>query len=215
MLNSDINIDQIKLKLQSAYENNSEVEILDLVKKNAFLLYELYSRKYGIQPAFHEINFGGTFRCDFAWLNDNSDGPEWVLVELEKPKMRIFTQKNEPTQELNHALEQIRSWQRYFDEHPDEKRRIFGSVARFRYILVAGLQSDWQLENSAKWRKHHNNNSSIEIRSSNIFETAIKVFENHPDELWSFLENQTTKSHKELESYWKSYPYFDHFRKIF
>lgn len=112
--------------------------MLSVLKDNSFLFYELYSRKYGIQPVFREINFGGELRCDFAWLNDNSDGPEWVLVEVEKPKMKLFTQKNEPTSELNHAIEQVKSWERYFDENPSEKKRIFGAVARFRFILIVG-----------------------------------------------------------------------------
>ncbi|MFW1983335.1 Shedu anti-phage system protein SduA domain-containing protein [Acinetobacter guillouiae] len=212
---NSIDIDHIRQKLQSAFNNNSEVEILELIKQNSFLLYELYSRKYGIQPAFHEISFGGRFRCDFAWLNDNSDGPEWVLVEIEKPRMKLFTKKKEPSKELNHAIEQVLSWQRYFEEYPDEKKRIFGAVSRFRYILVAGHKNDWHLEDAIKWRKYHNNNSSIEIRSSNIFLNALNVFEKHSSELWSFFENQTTKSHKELKTYWQEYTYLDHFRKIF
>ncbi|MFI8033134.1 Shedu anti-phage system protein SduA domain-containing protein [Acinetobacter sp. ABJ_C3_5] len=202
MTKNNINIIQIKAKIENAFINNSEVELLELIRQNSFLLYELYSRKFGIQPAFHEINFGGVFRCDFAWLNDNSCGPEWVLVEIEKPNMRIFTKKKEPSSELNHAIEQIKSWQRYFDEYPHEKKRIFGAVAKFRYILVAGNQKDWHHEYAIKWRKHHNNNSTIEIRSSNIFLQAIELFEKHPDNLWSFFDNPVTKSHKDLNPFW-------------
>lgn len=59
-------------------------------------------------------------------------------MELEKPKMRIFNNNGKPTSELNGAIEQVKTWQRYFGEHPAEKRRIFGEVAKFRLILVAG-----------------------------------------------------------------------------
>ena len=69
-------IEKVTADLKSAFDSNSEEELLGVLKDNSFLFYELYSRKYGIQPVFHEINFGGELRCDFAWLNDNSDGPE-------------------------------------------------------------------------------------------------------------------------------------------
>lgn len=92
--------------LDLAFKNNSEVELLQTIKSYSFLLY---SRKWGIQPSFHEVNFGSKLRCDFAWLNDNSDGPEWVLLEVEKTKMKLFTKKGEPSAELNHAIEQVKT----------------------------------------------------------------------------------------------------------
>lgn len=206
--------DKVKEKLDSAFKNNSELELLKLLKSNSFLLYELYSRKFGIQPAFHEINFGGKHRCDFAWLNDNSDGPEWVLVEIEKPNMKLFTKGGVPTKELNHSLEQIRSWQRYFDENPQEKKRIFGAVAKFRYILVAGNISDWDSEQAILWRKHHNSTTNIEIRSSDVFYRAIELLEKSSSMLWSFDEHPITLPHNELEKFWKNYGYMERFRKI-
>ena len=154
---------------QPGFEENSEQKLLSVLKDNSFLFYELYSRKYGIQPVFREINFGGELRCDFAWLNDNSDGPEWVLVEVEKTKMKLFTQKNEPTSELNHAIEQVKSWERYFDENPSEKKRIFGAVARFRFILIVGDKESWETNFVSKWRIHNNKKTGIEIKTSDVF----------------------------------------------
>lgn len=77
------NLKAVRLSLLNAYENDSETELHAILKENSFLFYELYSRKYGIQPAFHEVDFDGKRHCDFAWLNDNSDGPEWVLLKVE------------------------------------------------------------------------------------------------------------------------------------
>ncbi|GAB6393319.1 MAG: DUF4263 domain-containing protein [Treponematales bacterium] len=192
---------QVVTGLDSAFKNNSERELLAILKDNSFLFYELYSRKYGIQPAFHEVDFGGKLRCDFAWLNDNSDGPEWTLVEIEKPRLNIFKNGGEPTQEFNHAIEQVKSWRRYFNENPAEKKRIFGAVSRFRYILVAGDKETWSTENAAKWRMDNNREEDIEIRSSDVFSRAIKILEKHPDELWSFAEHPKTLKPSTLQSY--------------
>jgi len=208
------NIDNVENDLNKSFENNSEVELLSVLKNNSFLFYELYSRKYGIQPNFMEISFGGKYRCDFAWLNDNSDGPEWVLVEIEKPRMKLFTKKREPSAELNHAIEQVKSWIRYFIENPSEKSRIFGAVSRFRYILVAGDIEEWETENAVKWRAYHNSNNPIEIRSSNVFKNAIKIAREKPDELWSFEENPKSLNPSGLEKFWTDYEYMDRWRKM-
>jgi len=209
------NIEEVERSLEQAYEDNSEVALLQILKNNSFLFYELYSRKFGIQPNFKEISFGGDLRCDFAWLNDNSDGPEWVLVEIEKPKMKLFKKNEEPTHELNHAIEQINSWYRYFDENPNEKKRIFGAVARFKYILVAGSTEDWSTNNALKWRKHQNSTSKIEIKSTNVFFKALALYKEHEAEFWSFKDNPISKSHAELKEYWERYEYMDKFRQLY
>lgn len=201
--------------LNIAFDNNSESQLLETLKDNSFLFYELFSRKHGIQPIFREISFGGELRCDYAWLNDNSDGPEWVLVEIEKPKFELFRKgNNEPTHQLNHALEQLKSWRRYFNENPSEKKRIFGAVGRFRFVIVGGANENWAQGKPSKWRIDNNKETGIEIRSSDIFIRALKILEEHPDELWSFAENPKTLPPGDLQKFWEEYGYMDHWRKI-
>lgn len=208
-------INKAEKEVRTAFDANSETDLLRVLKDNSFLFYELYSRKYGIQPAFREISFGAKLRCDFAWLNDNSDGPEWVLVEVEKPKMRIFNLDKKPSSELNRAIEQVKTWERYFLENPLEKRRIFGAVAKFKFILVAGDGQSWSEENAIKWRNHNNSTSNIEIRSTNVFIRAIQEIKDIPKEFWSFEEHPKALEFSKLEDYWKSYSYMDRMRQIF
>lgn len=198
---------KVREHLQNARAKSSERDLLQLLKENSFLFSELFSRHFGIQPIFSEVSFGNKFRCDFCWLNDNSDGPEWVLVEIEKPSARIFKQNNEPSSELNHGIEQIKSWQKYFYLNPTEKRRIFGAVSKFRYILVIGEKSDWERKEASLWRAFENHNNSIEIRSMNIFDRAIENYEKIPDHYWSFEENPFVLNAKELQTYWERYSY--------
>lgn len=208
------NIQQVGVDLQNSFDNNSEVDLLRVLKDNSFLFYYLFSRKGGIQPIFREVSFGGQLRCDFAWLNDNSDGPEWVLMELEKPKMRIFNANGKPSSELHNAVEQVKSWQRYFSENPTEKKRIFGAVANFRFLLVAGCKEDWDEESAVKWRIHHNNTSDIELRTTDVLNQALLEYQANPQDFHSFVENPVTLAATQLESYWQSYGYMDMFRRI-
>ena len=197
-----------RVRVFSHYDN------FTLTPISAFLFYQLYSRKYGIQPNFSEVSFGGGFRCDFCWLNDNSDGPEWVLVEVEKPKLKLFTARNDPSFELNHAIEQVRSWGRYFKTSPHEKRRIFGAVSKFRYVLVAGSKDDWEDKHAALWRADFNEENKIEIRSSDIFYESLRSYIDHENEFWSFKENPISRNHKDLAAYWSGYDYIQQWRKI-
>ncbi|MGH1380346.1 MAG: hypothetical protein ACRAU9_05360 [Shewanella xiamenensis] len=66
----------VEKKLQQAFEQNSEHELLSILKDNSFLFYDLYDTKWGIRPNFAQVPFGSKYRSDFCWLNDNSDGPE-------------------------------------------------------------------------------------------------------------------------------------------
>jgi hypothetical protein len=213
-INSTWDKTKVAADLKAAFDNNSEVQLLATLKENSFLFYELYSRKYGIQPVFREVNFGGGLRCDYAWLNDNSDGPEWVLVEIEKPKLELFNKDNEPTYQLNHAFEQVKSWRRYFNENPSEKRRIFGAVGRFRFILVGGDKDSWATDSASKWRIDNNKETEIEIRSSDIFQRALTLLADHPEEFWSFAENEKTLPPSDLINYWESYGYMDRWRQL-
>lgn len=205
----------LEFSLNEVFDKNSENELLKILKQNSFLFYELFSRKYGIQPIFHEVTFGSGLRCDFTWLNDNSDGPEWVLLEVEKPNMPLFNSKAEPSHQLNHAIEQVKSWRRYFENNPLEKRRIFGAVSRFRYVVVAGALETWEIDFAAKWRIDNNKESSIEVRSSDVFLRPLKVLAQKPSELWSFAEYPKTLAPSKLNKYWSNYEYISKWRAIF
>ena len=79
-----MDIEEVEKNLQNIFDKNLEKELLKLLKENTFLFYELVERKFTMQPIFHEVDFGGKYRCDFLWFSDRSDYPQWVLVEIEK-----------------------------------------------------------------------------------------------------------------------------------
>ena len=208
------NIEETESELKAAFENNSEIKLLKTLKNNSFLFYELYERKYGIQPNFCEVPFGDGLKCDFTWLNDSSDGPEWVLIEIEKPIMKLFTKKGDPSAELNHAIEQVKSWNRYFKFNPNEKERIFGAVSKFRFVMVGGSVDEWHKRDAAIWRSDHNQENFIEIRSSDVFMRSLKIAKDKPEELWSFKQHPKSLKPSKLKGFWKEYAYMDIWRNV-
>lgn len=99
-------INRVEDELYEALEANSEVKLLEILKNNSFLFYRIYERRWSVQPIFHEVSIGDQ-RCDFLWLNDDASRPEFILVEIEKPRLKLFNSKGDPTAELNHAINQI------------------------------------------------------------------------------------------------------------
>ena len=199
--------EKVRDKLTTVLGGGTEQALLEILRDNSFLFYELYSRKLGIQPAFREVKFGEKLRCDFAWLNDNTDGPEWVLVEIESPQLPLFTKRKKPSAELHHAIDQVTSWKDYFENNPNEKARIFGAVARFRFILVVGDKKSWESPHAHKWRALRNKDSGIEIRSTDVFLRALDVLDKHPEHLGSFEEHPTVRLPSELPEYLESNDY--------
>lgn len=205
---------EVREQITCIFEENSEQALLALLKKNSFLFSDIYSRQYGIQPNFAEVPFGTKYRCDFCWLNDNSDGPEWVLVEIEKPKIILFNSSGEPSAQLNHAIEQVRSWDRYFKTNPHEKSRIFGAVARFRHVLIVGLKEDWASNPASVWKSHFNSDGNIEIRSMDTFIKSLDRFNEDPKFL-SFEQYPASKSSSELSAYCNNSDYLLHWKNVF
>ena len=184
-------IEEAERNLEKAFDENSEQKLLDLLKKNTFLFYELVERKYTMQPIFHEVEFGNKYRCDFLWLSDRSDYPQWVLVEIEKPQGTLFNQNKSVSNYLKKGIEQVDNWRRYFAQYPSEKERIFKAKnLKFRYILIIGNKEEWEkTEFSKNWRAY--NDKKIEIRTMDVFKRAIENFKKNPKELEEYIEKNS------------------------
>lgn len=52
----------------NTFENNSERELLNLLKKNSFLFYYLIEQKRGIQQTFRKASFSNKSKYDFILL---------------------------------------------------------------------------------------------------------------------------------------------------
>jgi hypothetical protein len=204
----------IKAEIVAAFEANSEAALLRIITRNTWLLHQVFTRQFAPLPVFSEVEFGGTFRCDFCWLNDNSSGPEWVLVEIERPDLQILNKNGDFSSPFNHALKQLQDWEDYFQNNPNEKRRIFGAVKNFRYILIGGRSITWQQEDVLKQRISLEKKRNIEIRSSDIFIRTIDSLIESPGSLLEFEEHNIARSPSTLAEYWTEYDYMNFWRRV-
>ena len=177
------------------------------------MLYDIYERKQGAFPIFHDLLIGKHV-ADFTWLNDSSSGPEWILVKLSKPNIEVVNANGEVHTELLKEIEIVKSWDNYFQLNPAEKTRIFGAAANFKFKIIIGSKSQWQTEESLKWRMQLNKSSNIEIRSYNTFAKSIKEIKENLNAFFKFNQFHETSPANLLEMHWKNYAYMDTWRKL-
>jgi hypothetical protein len=69
---------------------------------------------------FPKKSFAGENFPDFVLVLDDGS---CILVEIEAPRMKLYTKKGDPTAELGHAEEQIREYLRFAKEEKDFLRK--------------------------------------------------------------------------------------------
>jgi len=101
------------------------------------------------QPPLH--GFDGR-KPDFLWLSKHSGAWYPALVEIERPRKKIFTAKGVPTAEFNQARNQFIQWRAWFDEpaHTETFMDHYGVPLHLRtqcvrgnhFILIYGRRSE-------------------------------------------------------------------------
>ena len=77
----------------------------------------------GSCPLYSKIELGSDYEIDFAFFDSGSNGPEWILIEIESPSKSLFTKSGNPSAHLTHAMQQIRNWQSWIQDHSDYARK--------------------------------------------------------------------------------------------
>ncbi|WP_167972760.1 Shedu anti-phage system protein SduA domain-containing protein [Lentzea indica] len=84
---------------------------------------------------------------DFLWLPNDSQTQWAVMVEIEDPKKRWFTDRCQPTAQLTQALSQIASWKQHLSSPTNQLlfREMYGPIGyhlEFKYCLIYGRRDD-------------------------------------------------------------------------
>lgn len=87
----------------------NEPPFQNFLEKNPVLLARFYSKKLYLKP-----NILGKYQPDFALLDTEG---KLVLIELEKPTLKLFKKDGHPTAALMHAYGQVRDWLHEYEKH--------------------------------------------------------------------------------------------------
>lgn len=156
-------------------KNNTENQIQTFLEENTIFIPMpfLLNHYLHMNCIISKFKLGNEFITDFAYLTKCSDYWEFVLVELEDAKKKIFTKEKENIyfhSDFNHAYDQITSWKAYVSKykeiilHQIDKIRVplNENSVRFKYIIVIGRNDE--KDNSEKRRAMFAEKSNNDIR---------------------------------------------------
>lgn len=139
----------------------SEHELQAMLEAHPGLL--LYALLGGFYPAatprsalFAKVRLGEKHETDFAFVNTNSAGARWVLVELERSHALMFTKKGDPAADLSHALRQVTDWRTWIQDNRGYAENAFNELLQStdlhhnwgtrlqdpKYYVVIGRRTD-------------------------------------------------------------------------
>jgi hypothetical protein len=108
-----------------------EEELQRFLKEYPFVLHPS-------AEAIPKKKLGEDFVTDFVLVDPSSQGPNYILVELERSTHPILTQDNSLAQAVNHALKQTRDWDVWLEEHKAYLQSKLPGFETPKYLVVIG-----------------------------------------------------------------------------
>lgn len=156
-------------------ENNTENQIQKFLEDNTIFIPMpfLLNHHLHMNCVISKFKLGNELVTDFAYLTKSSDYWEFVLIELEDAKKKIFTKEKDRIyfhSDFNHAYDQITSWKAYVSKnrervlHQIDKLRVplNENSVRFKYVLVIGR--NFEKNHSEKCREMFAEKSKDDVR---------------------------------------------------
>lgn len=112
------------------------------------------------QRVIPKQTLGTEFATDFAVRR--LDG-RWLLVEIEKPQDRIFTQAYDFTAEFTHAFGQVLDFQHWVDDNVAYAQRHLDGVTAPRGLLVIGMRETLDERAQSKLERFVDNSARIDV----------------------------------------------------
>ncbi len=114
----DITADNRRDYLAALEAAQRERDLQEYLSKNPIILAQAVGGGHG-RWVIPQFRFGSNLVADFVVGERHSFGYEWLLVELESPKTKMFTKKGDPTTALTHAIRQIEDWRSWIRKNID------------------------------------------------------------------------------------------------
>jgi hypothetical protein len=100
-------------------------------------------------PLYSKIRLGSEYVVDFAYFDPSSNGPEWFLVEIERPCVGpIFVRNGDPSGKLMHAIAQVENWQEWIAKNLPYAQKLMPQVDRPFGLVFYGRRSELESEHA-------------------------------------------------------------------
>lgn len=137
--------------------HNNENDIQRFLEEHTEMIPLPFLENHGLNDnaIITKFKLGSEMVTDFAYLTKCSDYWNFVLVELEDSRKKLFTENKQRvlfSAEFNNAYDQITAWKAYVEQNRErllyqtEKIRIplTSNPVRFKYVLIIGRNEEKQ-----------------------------------------------------------------------
>ncbi len=113
--------------------------------------------RFNAKKLFIKRSILGKFWTDFALVDTRN---QLLMIELERPSLKLFKGNGHPTADLNHAYEQVCDWMNEYRKHPHAVLDVLGlkseEVSAVRGAVIAGRSVGTSLEHMQRHRSKNN-----------------------------------------------------------
>jgi hypothetical protein len=102
-------------ELRCVIEDGGERDVQRVLERYPQLLVQRLT--CGMGWVVPQKRLGSEFVTDFLVAEERSPGFYWQAVELESPRVRMFTKAGDPSRYLVHAIRQIQDWRSWLESN--------------------------------------------------------------------------------------------------
>jgi hypothetical protein len=134
-----------------------------------------------------KFKIGNEFVTDFAYLTKCSDHWDIVLMEIEDPTKKLFTNDKENnyfSADFNHAYDQITSWKAYINDNKERVLYKFDKIrvplsqnpTGFKYVLIIGRNNEKEGHIKRTAMFNQKNTSDVKVMT---FDSVISYYQHY------------------------------------
>jgi hypothetical protein len=123
-------------------------------------------------PLYAKVRLGSEYVVDFAFFDPSSDGPEWFLVEIERPGVGpMFLKNGDPSSKLMHAIHQVESWQDWVAANLPYAQQLMPQIDHPMGLVFFGRRAELRTKEArARLRAfNHRNRGHLQVRTLDSF----------------------------------------------
>jgi hypothetical protein len=137
-----------------------EKPLQDFFQSNPYFIGSLLKgTQFGHHGAycFSQFHLADKYRPDFAICGFNSEGSNWIFIELQSPNGAIILKNGQPAAQAREGLYQIKCWKEWFRENINFARSQLKvkipdlHQSRIHYYLIIGRRQNFGVDEN-NWR---------------------------------------------------------------
>ena len=182
----DISQKDINKLIKKLETSSNESEMQKFFEENPIFLIQQLRGGHG-RWVISKKRLGSEFIIDFLIGESHSFGYDWVAIELESPKAKMFNKNGDLNKALNHAIRQIQDWRSWLTRNQDYAERsiaqnglgLININPNLEGLIIIGRESDID-NNTNDRRRQYVSTLNIKIHT---YDWLVRIFQGRLDAL--------------------------------